>query len=96
MIDINKLSNELQKAKIIFSGCNDAGVVWAEDGKTEIQKRPDVKAVIAAHDPTPEDIPPSIEERLIKAEAQLVAIRKSAPVEMQTKIDDELKVKKGK
>jgi hypothetical protein len=96
MIDINKLSNELQKAKIIFSGCNDAGVVWGKDGKTEIQNRPEVKAVIAAHDPTPEADTPTIEERLIKAEAELAAIRKSAPVEMQTKIDDELKAKKGK
>lgn len=96
MININKLSNELKQANISFSGCNEAGVVWAEDGKTEIQNRPDVKAVIAVHDPAPDVEKPSVEERLIKVEAELAAIRKSAPMEMQTKIDDELKVKNGK
>jgi len=96
MINVTKLSKELVAAGISTHGnCNSNGVVW-DDENNEIQNRVDVKAIIAAHDPTPELGKPSIEERLIKAEVELAAIRKSAPVEMQTKIDDELKAKKGK
>lgn len=46
-----KLSKELTAAGIQNSGCNSNGVVWGLDGKTEIQNKPEVKAVILAHTP---------------------------------------------
>lgn len=52
-MNVEKLHKELVSIGINISGCNELGVVWAEDGKTEIQDRKDVKAVIAKHDPTP-------------------------------------------
>lgn len=52
-INLEKLHSELINAGIKISGCNSDGIVWAEDGHTEIQDRKDVKAVIAKHDPTP-------------------------------------------
>ena len=45
------LTAALQKAGITFSGCSASGIVWDEDGTTEIQDRLDVLAVIEAHDP---------------------------------------------
>lgn len=49
---------------------NSDGVVIARiDGIDEaIQYRPDVAAVLAAHDPTPDPEPPSLEDRLEMAE----------------------------
>ena len=57
IVNLRKLNLELKIADIEFSGCNDSGVVWAMDGVTEIQKRPDVAAVLATHDPTPDPLP---------------------------------------
>jgi len=58
MINIKKLNEELLSAGIDTVGCNGKGIVWADewDGErwNEIQDRKDVKAVIEAHDPTPE------------------------------------------
>lgn len=56
MINAEKLMKELIAAGIKTSGCNELGIVWAEDGHTEIQDRKDVKAIIKMHDPTPEPI----------------------------------------
>ena len=53
MIKPEKLTKELLDAGIKISGCNPNGIVWDEDGTTEIQGRKDVKAVVAKHDPTP-------------------------------------------
>jgi len=54
MINVTKLTNELRAAGITTHGnCNSDGVVW-DDLNNEIQDRPDVKAVLLAHDPTPE------------------------------------------
>ena len=50
MINSKKLSRELIDAGILGQGCNSNGIVWDMDGN-EIQNRPDVIAVIAAHDP---------------------------------------------
>jgi hypothetical protein len=59
------LTQELRAAGISTAGnCSDTGIVWSDDGK-EIQTRPDVAAILAAHDPDailPE--PPTLEERL--------------------------------
>ena len=59
------LTQELRAAGISTAGnCSDTGVVWSNDGK-EIQTRPDVAAILAAHDPDailPE--PPTFDERL--------------------------------
>jgi len=53
MINIQKLTQELRTAGITTHGnCNSNGVVW-DDDNNEIQDRPDVKAVLAKHDPTP-------------------------------------------
>jgi len=51
MINSSKLDKELKEAGIKFSGCNSNGVVF--DGYNEIQDRPDVRAVLDAHAPTP-------------------------------------------
>lgn len=51
MINVEKLDRELKAAGIAVSGCNADGVVWGSDGSTEIQDRPEVKVVIAAHTP---------------------------------------------
>lgn len=53
MINPQKLTQELITAGITTHGnCNSRGVVW-DDENNEIQDRPDVAAIIAAHDPTP-------------------------------------------
>jgi len=57
MINTSKLTSELQAVGIVTNGCNSDGIVWDKDNN-EIQHRPDVEAVIAAHDPTPEPPPP--------------------------------------
>jgi hypothetical protein len=45
------LTQELRAAGISTAGnCSDTGVVWSDDGK-EIQTRPDVTAILAAHNP---------------------------------------------
>lgn len=54
MINLRKLNKELKQAGISFAGVNDEGIVWGVDGKTEIQNRPDVFAIINSHDPNPE------------------------------------------
>jgi len=52
MINTQKLSQELISAGITTHGnCNSAGIVW-DDDNNEIQSRPDVAAIIAAHNPT--------------------------------------------
>lgn len=48
MINLFGLIIELKAAGIQFSGCNTDGVVWDLSGN-QIQTRPDVAAVIAAH-----------------------------------------------
>ena len=67
-MNIEKLTWELIAAGIKISGCNENGIVWAEDGQTEIQDRKDVKTIIKAHDPTPDPIETLDEkiERIIK------------------------------
>lgn len=52
MINPNKLTKELTAAGIQTNGCGTDGRVWDSDNN-EIQDRADVKAVLAAHDPTP-------------------------------------------
>ena len=70
MINTQKLSQELRDAGITTHGnCNSNGVVWDDDNK-EIQDRPDVKAVIAKHDPTPIPVETLEEQitRIVKVE----------------------------
>jgi hypothetical protein len=70
MINTTKLSNELRAAGITTHGnCNSNGVVW-DDDNNEIQKRADVKAILAAHDPTPLPPPPTLEEQIAELKAQ--------------------------
>ena len=59
------LTQELRAAGISTAGnCSDTGVVWSDDGK-EIQTRPDVAAILAAHNPDAILIqPPTFDERL--------------------------------
>lgn len=55
MINVNKLTKELIAAGISTHGnCNSKGVVW-DDQNREIQDREDVKLLLKAHDPTPEE-----------------------------------------
>jgi len=54
MINVQKLSKELVSSGITTHGnCNSNGIVW-DDNNNEIQDRPDVKAILAKHNPTPE------------------------------------------
>jgi hypothetical protein len=69
--NFDKLRQELASlgyAHII--SINSDGVVIARiDGVDEsIERRPDVAALLAAHDPTPDPEPPSLQERLEAAE----------------------------
>ena len=50
-INFQLLQEELIAIGKTISGCNANGVVWGEDGTTEVQDRPDIAAVIAVHDP---------------------------------------------
>lgn len=52
MINPETLTDEFNAAGISTGGCNANGVVWDVDGKTEIQTRNDIKAVIVVHNPT--------------------------------------------
>jgi len=79
-INLDKLTQELITAGIKISGCNSDGIVWAEDGTTEIQDRKDVKAINAAHDPTPDPEPEPIEERIKKLEQELAAYKTKVDV----------------
>jgi hypothetical protein len=55
MINTIKLSKELIEAGISTHGnCNSNGLVW-DDDNNEIQDRNDVKIIIEAHRPTPDD-----------------------------------------
>ncbi len=74
MINVEKLTKELTMAGIKTAGCNSNGIVWAEDGTTEIQDRKDVKAVIAKHSPEPEYIetPEEKIERIITEKLKLL------------------------
>ncbi len=54
-INVSKLTAELIEAGIQTNGCDSNGVVWDKDNN-QIQDQPDVKAVINAHDPTPDEI----------------------------------------
>lgn len=74
MINVEKLTQEIISSGIKISGCNINGVVWAEDGKTEIQKRADVALIIKAHDPTPV-ITKTIEDRIIELESKTAVIQ---------------------
>ena len=58
-INSTKLTTELLAANIQISGASAAGVVWDTDNN-EIQDRPDVAAVIAAHDPILHIISPDL------------------------------------
>lgn len=74
-INFDKLIDELTIANIKFSGISEKGIVWAEDGKTEIQDRKDVKAVIAAHDPTPEKVE-TLDEKIERVITEKLAATK--------------------
>lgn len=66
--NIAKLSQELQNAGIAFGTIDSRGWVRSSDFSIWIHERPDVAAVLAAHDPTPDPEPPSLEDRLEMAE----------------------------
>lgn len=68
-INSTKLDQELKDAELVFSGCNSDGIVWDVDGTTEIQDRPAVAAVIAAHDPRD-----NVKERQESAEGDIKKI----------------------
>ena len=77
LINPTNLDRELKLAGIKTGGCNSNGIVWAEDGTTEIQDRKDVKAVIAKHDPTP--IPEeTLDEKIERIVNEKMAIRRTS------------------
>jgi hypothetical protein len=73
-VNHEKLNKELIAAGIKISGCNELGIVWDVDGHTEIQDRKDVKAIIKAHDPTPEPVETMDEkiERIVKEKMEKI------------------------
>ena len=68
-----QLLRELKAEGIQTCGCNGYGVVWDLENN-EIQDRKDVKAIIAAHDPTPIPPPPPIEDRIKALETKLAEV----------------------
>ena len=70
--NIAVLTQELRAAGISIAGnCSDTGIVW-DDNNQEIQTRPDVAAILAAHNPDaviPQ--PPTLDERLEAAELMI-------------------------
>lgn len=78
MINTAKLSGELKAAGITTHGnCNSNGIVW-DDDNNEIQSRPDVAAVLAAHDPTPDAPAKTAEEQIAELQAQVAVLSKTA------------------
>jgi len=76
MINAAKLSKELVLAGITNHGnCNSKGVVL-DDDNNEIQNRPEVKEILAAHDPTPE-IVKSDKEIIIELQSQVAVLSKA-------------------
>jgi len=70
--NLKKLSQELVSAGITTHGnCNSNGVVWDDDNK-EIQDRTNVKAVLAAHDPTPEAVE-TLDEKIVRISKEEIA-----------------------
>jgi len=67
-----KLLTELLEVFPDVAGCNSQGEVWLVDG-ARIQDRPDVAAIIAAHDPT-ETPQPTEAERVAALEAALLEL----------------------
>ena len=72
MINIKKLLSELRSTGISVNGISAEGIVW-DDDNNEIQDRPDVKAVIAKHDPTPEP-EETLDEKIDRIVQEKVAI----------------------
>lgn len=72
-INVSKLTAELKAAGIPTLGCNSNGVVWDPDNK-EIQTRPDVAAIIAAHEPTPVPVI-SLEDKVAELTAQIAKLQ---------------------
>ena len=73
-----KLCSELRAAGITTHGnCNSIGVVW-DDDNNEIQDRPDVAAILEAHDPTPDPEPKTDREVIAELQAQVAVLSKAA------------------
>jgi hypothetical protein len=66
--NLDKLERELRQAGILYSSIDSLGRVLSPDGMQWIHERSDVAAIIAAHDPTPDPDPASLEERIEAAE----------------------------
>lgn len=58
------LTKELLAAGIRISGCNENGVVWGEDGVSEIQDGQVVRAILKAHDPEAKTDEATLEEKV--------------------------------
>ena len=69
--NLDKLERELRAAGILYSSIDSLGRVLSPDGMEWIHERSDVAAIIAAHDPTPDPDPASLEERLEAAELMI-------------------------
>ena len=69
--NLDKLERELRAAGITYSSIDSLGRVLSSDGMEWIHERPDVATIIAAHDPTPDPDPASLEERLEAAELMI-------------------------
>lgn len=70
--NVSLLTEELRAAGICTAGnCSDTGLVWDDDG-TRIETRPDVVAILAAHNPDAiVPTPATIIERLEAAELMI-------------------------
>ena len=77
LINPTNLDRELKLAGIKTGGCNSNGIVWAEDGTTEIQDLPEVQAVKKAHDPTP-IFEETLDEKIERIVNEKMAIRRTS------------------
>lgn len=67
-INVMRLRKELDEAGIKNSGCNELGIVWGENGTTEIQNTKAVKKIINQHDPDKQVAGNSLEEKIAELE----------------------------
>lgn len=70
-VNVEKLIQELKASGITTHGnCSSTGIVW-DDDNSEIQDRPDVVAVLQAHDPTPDAPAKTTEQEIVELKAQV-------------------------
>lgn len=68
-----KLDAQLRAAGVPIHGCTSKGRIDFRE-EASANDRAYAAAILAAHDPTPDPAPPSVEERLLEFEARLAKL----------------------